>query len=92
MPESGKHGWETWVGSGEGGAGMDKENVWKSRLAKVREKSRPVEGCYFFGAKSGHFPLGFESCQVHALAKTCTDLADIADAKQEAGLRTSSHL
>lgn len=87
MSESGKHGWETWVGSGEGGDGMDKENVWKSRLAKVREKSRPVEG-----AKSGHFPLGFESCQVCALAKTCTDLADIADAKQEASLRTSSHL
>lgn len=44
------------------------------------------------GAKSGHFALGFEPCQVRALAKTCTDLADIADAKQEAGLRTSSHL
>lgn len=41
MPESGKHGWETWMGSGEGGDGMDKERVWKSRLAKVREKITP---------------------------------------------------
>lgn len=78
----------------EGEDGVDKQRVWKSGLANVREKkSRPVEGCYFYGAKSGqpqHFPLGFEPCQVHALAKTCADLADITNAKQEAGLGTSS--
>lgn len=87
----GKRGWEVgkgrWSGQGE---------CVEVGLAKVRgKKSCPVEGCYFYGAKSGqpqHFPLGFEPCQVHALAKTCADLADIANAKQEAGLGTSSHL
>lgn len=85
----GKRGWEV------GKVQMEwTRRVCGSRVSKGQgKKSRPVEGCDFFGAKSGqpqHFPLGFEPCQVHALAKTYADLADSANAKQEAGLGTSS--
>lgn len=42
--------------------------------------------------RAGLFPLGFAECQVWAVAQTCIDLADIASAKQGAGLGAGSHI